>query len=87
MAGCGVEWNNYIPLCEGLTDDDTDEECPGYVLCCGHTIKYHTESSPLIGAALLLPGEPDKFDRPTLIITKVGWAYLDQHRDMVEFDG
>lgn len=41
----------------------------------------------VIGAGLMLAGEPDKFERPTLIITKAGRAYLDQHRVMVAFDG
>lgn len=83
----GVEWDNYLPLCSGLTDDETGEEYEGYVLCCGHTIKHHTESSPLVGSGLLLAGDPDRHGRPTLIITKVGRAFLDQHRNMVEFDG
>lgn len=83
----GVDWHPYIPLCAGLIDDETNEEYEGYVLCCGHTIKHHTESSPLVGAGLLLAGVPDKHGRPTLIITKAGRAYLDEHRDMVEADG
>ena len=82
----GVEWDTDLPLCEGLIDDDGNEY-EGYVLCCGHTLKYHQESSAVVGAGLMLPGKPDRFGRPTLTITKAGREFLEQHRDMVQFDG
>ena len=83
----GVDWSTSIPLCESLIDDETDEEYTGYVLCCGHTLKYPQESSAVVGAGLMLPGPADRFGRPTLTITKAGRAFLDQHHDMVESDG
>ena len=81
----GIEWSTTLPLCEGLIDDETDEEYEGYVLCCGHTLKHGTESAEVVGAGLMLPGAPDRFGRPTLTITKVGRAFLQEHRDMVQF--
>ena len=82
----GVEWSTSLPLCIGLIDDETDEEYEGYVLCCGHTLKYGTESAEVVGAGLMLPGKPDRFGRPTLTITKAGRAYLAEHIGMVRFD-
>lgn len=80
----GVEWDNALPLCESLIDDETDEEYTGYVLCCGHTLKYPQESSAVVGAGLMLPGPDDRFGRPTLTITKAGRAFLEQHIGMAE---
>lgn len=79
----GQEWDKCLPLCDGLQDDDGNEYV-GYVLCCGHTLRYHDESSPLVGAGLLLPGPPDRFGRSTLRITKIGRWYLQQHMHLVE---
>jgi hypothetical protein len=83
-------WPTSIPFCEGLEYDDDDnpvDEYGGYILCCGHVLRYPEESSAVVGAGLMLPGEPDKFGRKTLTITKAGRAFLDEHRDMVQFDG
>lgn len=83
----GVDWDNALPFVHGLEDDETGEEYEGYVLCCGHTLKYPEESAAVVGAGLMLRGKPDRFGRETLTITKVGRAFLDRHRNMVEFDG
>lgn len=81
----GVEWDNFIPLVE--SSDRFDQNDPTeYILCCGHTLLYHTESSEVIGAGLMLPGEPDKFGRPTLTISKAGREHLAKHMDKVTFD-
>ena len=83
-------WPTSIPLCDGLDLDDEDnwvEEHSGYILCCGHVLRCTGEAEAVIGAGLMLPGEPDRFGRPTLTITKAGRAFLDEHRDMVQFDG
>jgi len=82
----GVEWSNSLPLCDGLQSDETGERYEGYVLCCGHTLRYPDESSAVVGAGLMLPGKPDKFGRPTLTITKLGREFLLQHMDLVELD-
>ncbi|MEO9230912.1 MAG: hypothetical protein ABI216_18470 [Devosia sp.] len=82
----GQDWIRDLPLCDGLIDDD-GKEYDGYVLCCGHTLKYGTESANVVGAGLMMRGNPDRFGRSTLTITKVGRAYLAQHMNMVAFDG
>lgn len=83
----GIDWQPFLPLCEELVDDETGEEYEGYVLCCGHTIKARDEAPAIVGAGLMLPGKPDRFGRPTLTITKAGRMFLNQHRNMVQFDG
>lgn len=83
----GQDWDSFLPLCSGLTDDETGEEYDGYVLCCGHTLNYRNEAPAVVGAGLMLPGSPDKFGRPTLTITKQGREFLRQHIGMVELDG
>lgn len=78
----GQRWDAFIPLCE--TSNDDGEPCEAYILCCGHTLQYPHESSPVVGAGLMLPGKPDRFGRPTLAITKAGRAFLDEHIGMAE---
>lgn len=80
----GVDWDDFIPLCD--TTDDDGEPIEAYILCCGHTIPYGPESYAVVGEGLMLPGKPDRFGRPTLTITKAGRAYLSEHYALVQFD-
>lgn len=75
----GVDWDPWLPLCMPSSDDEE----PQYILCCGHTLEYGKESAGVVGAGLMLPGNPDKFGRPTLTITKFGREFLAQHLDQV----
>lgn len=79
----GQKWDNFLPLCDGLLSDE-GEEYEGYVLCCGHTLRYPEESSAVIGAGLMLPSTPDKFGRRTLTISKAGREWLRAHMHLVE---
>jgi hypothetical protein len=46
-----------------------------YVLCCGHVFG-RKEAQLFVDTGLLMPGPPDLFDRPALIITDAGRVWL-----------
>ena len=64
-------WNPFLPLC-----DPCDGERARYILCCGHVISP-AFAAKLIAAGVMEPGEPDRFDRPTITIGDAGRAMLE----------
>ncbi len=46
-----------------------------YVLCCGHVLE-RKEAQAFVDAGLLWSGPPDRFGRPTLVITAAGGQWL-----------
>ncbi|KAB0269051.1 hypothetical protein [Microvirga brassicacearum] len=60
----GVEWKPYLSLCGNE-----------YILCCGH-VMGRSEAQVFVDQGLLEAGDPDRFGRPTLVITERGKGWL-----------
>jgi hypothetical protein len=49
---------------------------PHYIMCCGHVLTVK-RAQQLVSAGLLDAGKPDRFGRPTLVITWAGRTWLE----------
>jgi hypothetical protein len=68
----GVRWDHgdgfaNLPLCGRK-----------YIMCCGH-VMGEKEAQKFVDAGLLMAGPPDRFGRPTLVITDAGKPWLNQN--------
>jgi hypothetical protein len=73
----GIDWDHgdgfpNLPFCKGSKGGPAR-----YIMCCGHTLTPK-RALQLVTAGLLEQGPPDRFRRPTLVITPAGrrWALL-----------
>jgi hypothetical protein len=66
----------------GVKDEPDSGKMPlctnEYIICCGCTMKPK-EAAEFVEKGLLQPGEPDRFGRPTLVITEAGRSWLGWH--------
>jgi hypothetical protein len=79
----GVEWDPFLPLCVAAGPS----ERMTYILCCGHVVSPKF-AQKLISEGLMKPGEPDKWNRPTITIAEGGRKMLSLHPEFLRtFEG